>query len=145
MRTRETREVQVEESRPKRVPLHEQRRNRLTIKGRDPAYHYRIVNDVGTRVEEFKQAGYEIAPKEHKVGDVATDESNISLGGDTRIVVDKEGGRAVLMRIKNDLYEADQKAKQRDISEKEKMLLRKATKGEDGTYGGLSMEVKETE
>ena len=123
-----------EAKRPKRVPMHEQKRDRLTVQGRDPAYHYRIVNDVDDRIERLKLAGYEIAEEKVGIGDVGVENNNISLGSGARMHVGK-GVNAVLMKIRKEYYDADQKAKQREIDLKEQSIKRKLNSGEDGTYG----------
>ena len=144
-KVRESREVQAEEKRPKRVPLHEQRRNVLTASHREPGYVYRFVNDVvspdgSSRVEAFKQAGYEIVenPKT-KVGDV---DGNVSLGSSAVANVGS-GRKAILMRIKKELYDEDQKVKQTQITEVERQMRRRKVdakdSGEEGTYGEVSI------
>ena len=35
-------------------------RNILSVKGKDPGYVYRIVNDTGDRIQMFEEAGYEL-------------------------------------------------------------------------------------
>lgn len=138
-RERITREEQLNEARPNRVPIHEQHRNRLTITDKDPNYVYRVVNDIDNRVEQFKLAGYEIVEKTHKVGDV---DSNNSVGSGTRMNVGS-GRVGVLMRIKREFYEADQKAKQDEITRNENLLIRKKRKNDeadsDGNYGEVSI------
>lgn len=140
--TRKTREQLLDSARPKRVPLHEQRRNRLTFNNQDPNYVYRVVNDVDNRIEQFKTAGYEVVQHETKVGDTAVVDGNISLGSGARVHVGS-GRHAVLMRIPRELYEEDQAAKQREITRKENLLIRKKRKsseaGEDGSYGEVSI------
>ena len=138
-RERDTRENELKAARPERIPLHERRRNRLTITDKDPNYVYRVVNDIDDRIEVFKEAGYEIVEKAHKVGDV---DNNTSVGADTRMNVGS-GRKGVLMRIKREFYEADQKAKQADIKRKEDLLIRKKKHNDepdsDGTYGEVSI------
>ena len=46
------------QGRPKRTPING--RNVLTVTGKDPNYVYRIVNDVGGRVDMFKEAVHEL-------------------------------------------------------------------------------------
>ena len=139
-RERNTREEQLDEARPERIPLHEQRRNRLTVTDKDPNYIYRIVNDIGDRIDQFKAAGYEIVEKSHKVGDV---NGNNAVGSGTRVNVGS-GVRGVLMRIKKEFYDADQAAKQRAITEAERTFLRKNRPNNeadsDGNYGEVSIE-----
>lgn|SRR3990167_1326608 len=140
MRTRETREVKNQERRSKRVPIHEQRRNILTISGKDENYVYRIVNDVGNRVQRFIDGGWELAPSDNHevVGDRGVVNNNTSLGGDVRMSVG-DSDVAVLMRIRKELYEEDQRAKELNTRAKEKAILHKSS-GEDGTYGEISIE-----
>ena len=124
--------------RPKRVPMHEQKRDRLTVVGRDPNYHYRFVNDVDDRIERLKLGGYEIAPEKVGIGDDSVENTNISLGAGTRMHVGK-GVKAVLMRIPKELYDADQKVKQHEINLKEADILRKSNNREDGSYGEVTI------
>lgn len=142
-RTRETRDVQLEKSRPRRVPIHEQKRDVLTIKNKDPNYVYRVVNDKSNRVSQYKAAGYVVEESSNvEVGEAGVVDRNVSLGSGAQISVG-QGVRAVLMKQRKEDYEADQKAKQRDIDRKEKLLMRKKVKstesGEDGTYGEVSL------
>jgi hypothetical protein len=144
MRTRETRDNQLKGSRPKRVSLREQHRDRLTVDSREPGFHYRIVNDIEDRIDKFKLAGYEIVQKAHKVGDEGVPGAgNESTGSDTRVSVGS-GRKAILMRIPQEEYDADQAAKQRDIVQTEKALSRKKTnEGDDGTYGEVSVATRD--
>lgn len=141
--TRQTREVALKAMRPKRVPLHEQRRNRLTFTDQDPNYVYRVVNDVDNRIEQFKLAGYEVVEHKSKVGDTAVVDGNVSLGSGARVHVGS-GRQAILMRIPKEIYDADQAEKQKEVTRKEQLLIRKKRKsseaGEDGTYGEVSIE-----
>ena len=100
--------------RPVRVPV--SGRNILTVKGKDPGYSYRIVNDEPDRIARFQEGGYELVSDESvKVGDtrvsLPTAEGTVkqmSVGG---------GHKAYLMRIKKDWYDEDQKAKQKVVDE----------------------------
>lgn len=45
-------------------------RHILTVTGKDPDYHYRIVNDESDRVQQFLDAGYELVnANDVQVGD----------------------------------------------------------------------------
>lgn len=138
MTTRESREVQLENKRPKRVTLRERKRDILTVPNRDPNYVYRIVNDEPGRITELQKWGYELAP-ETKIGE---NDGNISLGTGVRIDVGA-GKQGVLMRQRREHWEEDQKAKQDIISENERLMIKKPRKstesGEDGTYGEVSI------
>lgn len=106
-------------------------RNVLTVKGKDPDYEYRIVNDQGDRIEQFKEAGYEVVnASDVRIGDkrvnAATPEGSaaqVSVGG---------GDKAVLMRIRKDWYKEDQAAKQQIVDQSEADMKQRA---HDGTYG----------
>lgn len=111
-------------------------RNVLTVSGKDPNYVYRIVNDTGDRVEQFKAAGYEtVSATEVQIGDrrvnAATPEGSIaqcSVGG---------GMKGVVMRIPKEWYDEDQAAKQNDVAKSEETTRSDALKG---TYGKFDIE-----
>jgi len=111
------------------------RRNILTVKGKDPAYVYRVVNDTGDRVQAFLDAGYEmVKDQEVRVGDKRVDRtspegtiSQLSVG---------QGVKAYVMRISKEWYEEDQAAKQKYVNEVEAATKAKAL---DGNYGTLEI------
>lgn len=144
-RERDTRDQELKAARKRRVPLHEQRHNILTIDDQDPNYVYRVVNDLDGRVDKFKRAGYEIVTRDHKVGDGgdADKGNNNSVGSGTRINVGS-GRQGVLMRIRKEDYEEDQLAKQQDITYKENLLIRKKKPRDEadseGNYGEVSID-----
>jgi len=123
-------------TRPQRTPMHEQKRDRLTVVGRDPNYHYRIVNDVDDRIERLKIGGYEIAEEKVGIGDPGVENNNISLGSGARMHVGK-GVKAILMKIPKDIYDEDQRDKQHEINVKEADIKRKASG--DGAYGEVTI------
>lgn len=106
-------------------------RNVLTVAGKEAGYEYRIVNDTGDRVEQFKAAGYEVvSAKDVTVGDrrvnAASAEgsaASVSVGG---------GNKAIVMRIKSEWYEEDQARKQDQVDQTEAATKADALKG---TYG----------
>jgi hypothetical protein len=108
-------------------------RNVLTVKGKDPNYVYRVVNDVDDRVEAFIEGGYEVVKaRDVKVGDKRVDKPSeegsikrISVGG---------GGKGVVMRIPKDWYEEDQAAKQKFIADTEATMKADAL---NGYYGKI--------
>jgi hypothetical protein len=110
-------------------------RNLLTVKGKDPSYNYRIVNDVDGRIAQFMEAGYEVVPRGTvEVGDKRASAgtpvgtiSNFSVGG---------GQKAVLMRQKKEWFEEDQKRKQDFVDAQEASIKQKAL---DGNYGKLEI------
>lgn len=108
----------------RRTPLNV--RNRLSIKDRDPNYHYRIVNVKDDRVEQFKEQGYEIV-QDTQVGDKRIDSPSV-LGSSAEISVG-QGMKAVLMRTPKEYFEEDQQMKQAQIDELEATMKSDAVKG----------------
>jgi hypothetical protein len=126
--------------RPKRAPL--AGRSRLTLKNRDPNYHYRIVNanleSDPDRVQNLLDVGYEIVPKDAagETGDKRVDNPS-ALGSAGQISVG-QGTKAVVMRIPKEWYEADQAEKQAEITTVEQSAHTRAD------YGSLDISVKRT-
>jgi hypothetical protein len=116
-----------------RVPVSQ--RNVLTVKGKDPNYVYRIVNDVDDRVTQFQEGGYELVENETvEVGD-----SRVSAGtavGSKKVMSVGRGTKAYVMRIKREWYDEDQSKKQDFVDEQEASIRKKAL---DGTYGKLDI------
>lgn len=110
-------------------------RNVLTVGGKDPAYEYRIVNDTGDRVEQFKAAGYEVvSAKDVTVGDRRVNAA--SAEGSAALVSVGGGTKGVVMRINKDWYAEDQARKQEDIARTEASTKADAL---NGTYGKLEI------
>lgn len=113
-------------------------RNVLTVKGKDPNYVYRIVNDIDDRVQMFKDAGYELVSDDAvAVGDKRASSAS-SLGSAKRVSVG-QGTQAVVMRISRDWYEEDQSKKQDGVDQIEQATKAKAL---NGTYGDIRFERK---
>lgn len=56
-------------NRTRRTPINGTR-NRLNVRGKEPGYVYRIVNDIDDRIQSLKEMGYEIVTdKDVTVGD----------------------------------------------------------------------------
>jgi hypothetical protein len=119
--------------RVKRTPI--TTRNVLTVEGKDPEYHYRIVNDDGNRVQMFINAGYEIESASNiQVGDKRVGQA--SAEGTKAQVVVGQNQKAFVMKIHKDYYEEDQQAKQEKVTSLESSTKQKAL---DGTYGKLDI------
>ena len=110
-------------------------------KNPDPNSVFRVVNDVGDRVESFKEMGYEVVTdptirigdrRAGKVGSVGTP-IEVSVG---------QGTKAVLMKQRKDYYEEDQKAKQEQVNSDESSMYQRARK-EDSDYGKLKVSEKD--
>lgn len=122
--------VKSPEGRIKRANI---RSGKLHVRGKDPAYEYRIVNDVDDRVLSFKETGYEIVEdKDVVIGSKRVDTP--SQQGAAKLISVGGGTKAVLMRQKREWYEEDQADKHRSIAELEAQSKQKAL---DGNYGEL--------
>lgn len=120
-------------SRVTRVPVSQ--RNILTVKGKDPAYEYRVVNDTEDRIAQFIDGGYEL------VDDNSTDvgDKRASQGtpvGSKKIFSVGQGTKGYLMRIKKEWYQEDQTKKQEFVNLQEASIKEKAL---DGNYGKLEI------
>lgn len=111
-------------------------RNVLNISGKEPGFVYRVVNDVGDRIEQLKAIGYEIVEDSKvQVGDrrVAnpTKEGSpvkVSVGG---------GVQGYVMRIKQEWYDEDKAKKDAHVDQIEKGLVRDAKEQTD--YGKIQV------
>jgi len=102
---------------------------------KDPNYVYRFVNDTGSRIDQMKQAGYEIVEDEGLiVGDSRV--SDPSSQGSAKRVISKDGTVSYLMRQKKEYYEEDQAAKQAHNDEIEAAMKKQAS---EGMYGSIKM------
>jgi len=119
--------------RPQRTPVGQ--RNILTVKGKDPSYVYRIVNDIDDRIEQYKEAGYEIAAaKAVSVGDKRVNAATPEGSGKQLSV--GQGTKAYVMRIPKTWYDEDQAAKLSQVAAVEQATREKAL---DGTYGEFKL------
>lgn len=108
-------------------------RNVLTVKGKEPGYVYRIVNDSGDRVQMFEDAGYEIVnAADVTVGDKRVQKAT-SMGTKAEVSVG-QGEKALVMRIKEDWYKEDQLAKEQRLRDLESTMKKQAL---NGTYGKI--------
>ena len=127
-------EKNVKSARVQRKPLFQ--RGPQAISGdKNPEYVYRFVNDTGSRIQNFKEAGYEIVQdNELTVGDArVSDPSDL---GSAKRVVSNDGTTSYLMRIKKEYYQEDQSAKQSLVDEQESAMKQEAAQG---MYGSLKM------
>ena len=135
---RENREEMKDKARPKRVPVYEANRNKITVTNLDHEnFMYRWVNDIESRIQMFKDGGWEFVDKNGKeVGNGGAESSNVvgsalsrGMGG---------GITAFLMRIPKNLWKQDQERKEKeDIASLEAEMRRNAKNAAD--YGKLSI------
>ena len=120
--------------RTQRTPL--ANRSVLGIKGKEPGYVYRIVNDTGDRVASFQERGYEIVTDssitigDRRVGKASADGSPVQ-------VAVGNGIDGYLMRIKEEYYKEDQASKEQKLSELEQSMRKEAKDISD--YGNLKI------
>jgi len=124
----------TKQERPKRTPL--ANRSVLGIKGKEPGYVYRIVNDTGDRIASFQEQGYEVVTDssitigDRRVGRASQDGSpvQVSVG---------QGIDGYLMRIKDEFYKEDQAYKEQQLRELEQSMKKDAALTSD--YGKLDI------
>lgn len=114
------------EEKQERVPRYKQKS--LTYIKKDPNYMYRVVNDFPGRIESFKAAGWEIV--KGAVNDTYSGKGRkeVDPGGSAlrlRVNPNNAYQDGVLMRIKKEWYDEDQRAKHQVQFDKEKDLDKK--------------------
>ena len=128
--------VKVTRERTKRTPINGVR-GVLNVRGKDPAYSYRIVNDVDTRVNDFLERGYEVVTDQG----VTIGDKRVAIPTQAGSVVEMsvgQGTKGVLMRIKKEWYDEDQAVKQQQVDQVETQM--KAETRKDGNYGSIKIE-----
>lgn len=121
--------------RPVRVPINGSR-DIMTVRGIPPELHPCWVNDVDNNVERYQNAGYSFWTGKVAVGDTKVD-SDSQLGTPISKNVGN-GVTAFLMVVPIEFYDADQKALQFDLAEREAILFRNMKQGE-GRYGDVKV------
>ncbi len=120
--------------RPTRTPLGA--RSRLAVKGKEPGFHYRIVNDVEGRIQDFIDAGYEVVSDDGvTVGDKRI--ANPTQEGSPVKIHVGGGNQAYLMRIKDEWKAEDDAAKQAQINDLEESM--KANAKQNSFYGDIKI------
>lgn len=124
-------------ARPKRTPING--RNILSLSNKEDGYEYRFVNDVGDRIEIFKERGWELVDAaDVRIGDRRV-ESGGALGSKAQASVDKQGTKAFVMRIQKDWYDEDQADKAKAIKEQEKSMNQSALANDPLRYGKIEI------
>jgi len=114
-----------------RKPLHQQGPQAVSGE-KDANFHYRFVNDIGSRIPNFKAAGYEfVEDSDLIVGDSRVfDPSDV---GSAKVVTSNDGTKSYLMRIKKEWYNEDQDAKLERLNEQEAAMKNAASQGFTGS------------
>ena len=124
-------------SRAKRTPI--SGRNILTASSCPEGYVQRFVNDVGDRIEIFKERGWELVDaKDVRIGERRVESGSV-IGSKASASVDKQGTKAFLMRIKKEWFDEDQADKARGISEQEKSMKQSALSNNELRSGKLEI------
>lgn len=111
-------------------------RNVLNISGKEPGFVYRVVNDVGDRIEQLKAIGYEIVEDSNvQVGDRRI--ANPTKEGSPVKVAVGGGIQGYVMRIKQEWYDEDKAKKDAHVDNIEKGLVRDAKEQTD--YGKITV------
>ena len=111
-------------------------RNRLNVRGQEPGYIYRIVNDVDDRIQTMKEIGYElVTDTKVTVGDKRI--SNPTQEGSPVKVSVGNGVQAYVMRQKQEWFDEDQASKEAKNAELEQQMKREAQ--DAGFYGKLKI------
>lgn len=101
-------------------------RNVLSVKGKDPDYEYRIVNDTADRIQQFQEAGYEIVnASEVTIGDKRVN-APTPEGSKAQVSVGK-GDKAFVMKQRKEWYKEDQEAKIASTRQLEATMKQEAT------------------
>lgn len=124
-----------ETTRTRRTPINGTR-NKLNVRGKEPGFEYRIVNDIDDRIEVMKERGYEIVTDSNvSVGDKRI--ANPTQEGSPVKVSVGQGVQAYVMRIREDWYKEDQEAKRKEADALEDQMKRDAKSA--GFYGNLKI------
>lgn len=119
----------------KRIPLGT--RNILTAPKKS-GFVRRFVNDVGDRIQMFKNADWKVCDDVNQVGDPKAGKAS-SLGSMANPSVGG-GTRAVLMEVPEEIYKADKAASQASITKVENEIKRTSkTPSNDGLDGKVSI------
>lgn len=105
---------------------------------KDPDFVYRFVTDQGSRIEQLKQAGYEMVTDDDMiVGDARV--SDPKQQGSAKRVISKNGDVQFLMKQKKEYFEEDQATKRAHDDEVEAAMKKQAS---DGMYGSIKTSSK---
>jgi len=117
--------------RPQRVPINGLR-DKLSLKGCEPGFHYCIVNDYN--VDVYVDAGYEFVTHDLRIGDRHIDSSKAE-GRKVSLPVGN-GVTGFVMRIPQEWYDEDRLEEQKELDKTEDTLRQDRS---DGRYGELKI------
>jgi hypothetical protein len=104
------------------------------VRNQEPGYVYRVVNDIDGRIDDLLEIGYEVVPQTKVIrdGDKRVDDAS-ALGSNSSISLGR-GDRGVVMRIKKEWYDEDQKAKAVRADELESTMKKDGKQASDYGY-----------
>jgi hypothetical protein len=113
--------VRSPRGRPVRTPAGA--RNILSVRGKEPGYEYRVVNDDFGRIEDFVERGWEFVDANAvKVGESRVDNPHPE-GTKASIQVGRSAPKkAYVMRIKKEFWDEDQALKKARVDELESTM-----------------------
>ena len=117
----------------KRVPV-SGRRDLLTVDHKEPGYVYRWVNDVEANIQKHLDAGYVFSEPSGKLLGEVTQDNNPEVRESVASKYVGRGITAYLLAQREEWYEEDQKAKQKEVDRSEEALNKT---GQDGRYGDV--------
>jgi len=115
-------------------------RSQLEVRGKSPGWHYRWIRDTheaGSEVLRYLNAGYEFVTDKEDViiGENAVFKSS-SIGTGIRVPAGRDGDWLYLVKIPQDWYDEDQKAKQRIVDKTEETITNPEI---EGKYGSIKI------
>lgn len=110
-------------------------RDKLSIIGQEPGYHYVIVNDYN--VDAYLLGSYDFVTHDLKIGDRTVNSAQCE-GGKASIPVGN-GVTGFVMRIPDEWYQEDRAEEQRDLDEKEGAMRQELNSKNDGRYGKVEI------
>ena len=123
-----------------RVPIGGNR-DILTVQGKDPNFVYRWVLEDPQRIIKFEDAGYSVVTKEElEIGQTRIDTPGKAKDGS---LYRKNAGRnahLILMKIRKEWYDEDQKEKQQQVDAAE-AAMRQNTLSEFGTSFANTLDI----
>jgi hypothetical protein len=119
-------------------------RDKLPVKGMDPAFHYRWF--LGDSVDSYRimsalDRGYSFAPAEgHAIGELHVYKVEDGSSSVVRIPAGRDGGHLYLMRIPIELHQRGMEEKSQRILETEKITSNRFGQEEGGVYGSIKID-----
>lgn len=110
-------------------------RDKLSVKGQEPGFHYCFVNDYN--VDSYIESSYEFVTHDVQIGAKHIN-SAAQIDGKVSMPVGN-GVTAFLMRIPDEYYHEDFAEAQSDLDSKEIAMSRELNSKSDGRYGKVEI------